>query len=345
MSSLWRRQQREQREKEEQELRKKLPPPPPPPLPSPPPPPPPPKPKRKITNFRFGVSFLPNASKGGSHQFVLTLLQYLKNKCAYVDKKYDLLLVVADLYKSMPPKGVKVVQRFDGCFYDHGYEPGGVRDVNQREMSKVADFVVYQSQYGKDTMEDRGIVNRDKPSAIIYNGVNRSIYPPIAHRLTPTLTILSANNSRLRIKRVDRLNEFVGYGAKIIHLGQTHPSVVLDRNIQKLKPVSAEKLNNFFATSQAFIHTGDKDTCPNVVIQALSTGLPIIYWRSSGGVPELAGNAGLAVEDYPSMKDLLQDLRDNYMTYHNNALERARLFDMRVIGQQYLDVMRGVLNE
>ena len=348
MSSLWKKQQREKREREYREFRKNF-------IPLPPPPPEPvvAKPQRRklIKNFTYAVSFNPDVKCGGSHQFTLTLIDYLKNKCRRVDlsSEYDLLFVVADLYNSLNyikerKSTIKIVHRLDGLFYDHGYDAGGPRDTNQREVCKLADLIIHQSEYGKQTMQDRGIVDRKTASVVIYNGVNTSFFKAVQRdRLPNKFVLLSSNNSRLKIKRVDRLNDFVHKGIQVIHVGKKHASVSLQRDILTYNAVSMEKLNNFLSSSQAFIHTGDKDTCPNIVLQALATGLPIIYWKTSGSVQELAGKAGLAVEDFNSIDGLLQELKSNYPIYHSAAIERGKLFDIKIIGEQYLEAFRKVL--
>lgn len=37
------------------------------------------------------------------------------------------------------------------------------------------------------------------------------------------------------------------------------------------------------------------DPCPNSVLEAMATGLPILY-SNSGGTPELVGNAGISMQ-------------------------------------------------
>jgi glycosyltransferase involved in cell wall biosynthesis len=43
-----------------------------------------------------------------------------------------------------------------------------------------------------------------------------------------------------------------------------------------------------------FLHLAQNDPCPNVVLEALASGLPILY-SDSGGTPELVGDCGLPV--------------------------------------------------
>ena len=43
-----------------------------------------------------------------------------------------------------------------------------------------------------------------------------------------------------------------------------------------------------------FLNLSENDPCPNVVLQGIASGLPILY-KNSGGVPELVGECGLPV--------------------------------------------------
>jgi glycosyltransferase involved in cell wall biosynthesis len=62
------------------------------------------------------------------------------------------------------------------------------------------------------------------------------------------------------------------------------------------------------------LHTKVNDPCPSLVIEAMASGLPVVYAKS-GGVPELVGEeAGIGVEhpdswerDVPPSSDALAD--------------------------------------
>ena len=50
-----------------------------------------------------------------------------------------------------------------------------------------------------------------------------------------------------------------------------------------------------FRRAHLLLHTKVNDPCPNVVLEAMATGIPVVYARS-GGVPELVGDdAGVGV--------------------------------------------------
>src|SRR5262249_50166298 len=45
----------------------------------------------------------------------------------------------------------------------------------------------------------------------------------------------------------------------------------------------------------------NNDPCPSIVLEALATGLPVIYCNS-GGTPELVGDAGVAIQHPASLE-------------------------------------------
>ena len=52
------------------------------------------------------------------------------------------------------------------------------------------------------------------------------------------------------------------------------------------------KKDFLYKSSDVFLHPSENDNCPNVVLEAMSSGLPIIY-HNSGGTPEIASDYGV----------------------------------------------------
>lgn len=306
-------------------------------------------------DLKIFVPFEPKSKKGGAYSFMSTLIRELRHtgvdEISYNDiRSCNVALLVADLghiatesLKSMRIKrGLKVCHRLDGSFHQHGLDKNNKRDARVHQLNELTDVIIYQSIYGKTLLESSGIADKNKPSVIIYNGTDRGIFKPIERKLSIPIRLISANCSKIAIKRVERLNDFVSDHTIITHVGYHAPSVQLHDSIKVLAPMSARELNDLYEGCHAFIQTGDNDTCPNVVIEALSAGMPIIYWRS-GGTPELVENAGLAVDDFESPEDLLRYLIINYEELCNNALQRAQQFDIKVVAQKYMAVLRKLL--
>lgn len=85
------------------------------------------------------------------------------------------------------------------------------------------------------------------------------------------------------------------------------------KNICLLGQYEQKNAPSLYAQADAFIMNKYNDSCPNTVIEAMSSGLPIIY-SDSGGVPEMVGNqAGVPlrvpqgwddINHVPSVNDL-----------------------------------------
>jgi glycosyltransferase involved in cell wall biosynthesis len=60
-----------------------------------------------------------------------------------------------------------------------------------------------------------------------------------------------------------------------------------------------------YRRANVLLHTKVNDPCPNVVLEALASGLPVVH-PASGGTPELVGDAGVAVTHVASHEELLQ---------------------------------------
>ena len=63
-----------------------------------------------------------------------------------------------------------------------------------------------------------------------------------------------------------------------------------------LGPYTQENAPLIYQKVDAYITMSYQDNCPSAVIEAMSSGLPILY-SSSGGIPELVGKiAGIGLE-------------------------------------------------
>jgi glycosyltransferase involved in cell wall biosynthesis len=65
--------------------------------------------------------------------------------------------------------------------------------------------------------------------------------------------------------------------------------------VHAVGPYTQREAPEIYRRAHLLLHTKVNDPCPNVVLEALASGLPVVY-PSSGGVPELVGDdAGVGV--------------------------------------------------
>jgi glycosyltransferase involved in cell wall biosynthesis len=92
---------------------------------------------------------------------------------------------------------------------------------------------------------------------------------------------------------------------------------------------------NLMDSSDAFFALKYMDTCPNIVIEAMAMGLPIIYSKS-GGTPEIVGEhagVGITIQDdwdkipyAPDPKDIFEAMNkviDHRVGYSDASRSRA----------------------
>jgi glycosyltransferase involved in cell wall biosynthesis len=92
-----------------------------------------------------------------------------------------------------------------------------------------------------------------------------------------------------------------------------------------------------YRRAHVLLHPKVNDPCPNVVLEALACGLPVVH-SESGGTPELVGDAGVGVgsdttweQDVPPDPELLATAVEHVLgspdEFRERALARAGQFD------------------
>ncbi len=287
------------------------------------------------------------------YTFIGLLLSYLDAHgiphTADVDNEYDILFVnswvvpydTVKRVKTTRP-GVRIVHRVDGSSMDYGGYRSG--DARQARVNLLADLTVFQSRYSKlSTTTKFHVIGQDGP--IIYNPVDLELFRPEGPRLrfaperVPVACASWSTNERKGTRDLDRLAaehpevDFVLCGR--------FEGLTLRPNLIHLGHASRSAIASAFRSCAAFLNLSDNDPAPNVVIEAMASGVPVLY-RDSGGVPELVGDCGLPVTA-DSFRSVLDDIRSRHESLAGAARERAtRLFSPAVIFPQYLASMERV---
>jgi glycosyltransferase involved in cell wall biosynthesis len=104
-----------------------------------------------------------------------------------------------------------------------------------------------------------------------------------------------------------------------------------------------------YRRAHVLLHPKVRDPCPNVVLEALASGVPVVH-SASGGVPELVGDGGVGVasdttweQDVPPSPDALagavRSVLANHGAYRAAARTRAvRHFDLEPWIQRHLQL-------
>jgi glycosyltransferase involved in cell wall biosynthesis len=256
--------------------------------------------------------------QGGMYTFLGYLAAWLsRNGLGFthdIDGEYDILFAnswvvppaVVRRQKRRRP-ALRVVHRIDGSAVDYGRPPAA--DRIQARVNLFADLTIFQSRYSRhSTREKFRVIVHDGP--LIYNPVDVECFAPAGPRLD-----LPANGPRVACASWS-VNPRKG-AADIDALAEAHRSVtfvlcgrfdaVATRpNVVRLGHLGREAMARALRSCDVFLNLSENESCPNVVLEALASGLPVLF-RDSGGVPELVADCGCAV-DRSTFAAMLQDV-------------------------------------
>jgi len=191
---------------------------------------------------------------------------------------------------------VVVAQRVDGSAVDYGSNPESDRE--QARVNLLADLTIFQSEYSRHSTRVKfPVVAQDGP--VIYNPVDIDRFRPDGpKRPLPQgmPRIACASWSTNRNKGTWLIDEIAARnpGALFV-LGGRFEGLSDRPNILQLGHLDRDGMASALRSCDVFLNLSENDPCPNVVLEALASGLPVLY-RPSGGVPELVGDCGIAMQ-------------------------------------------------
>jgi len=169
----------------------------------------------------------------------------------------------------------------------------------------------------------------------MYHGIDAAVFHP-SRRAVPSLVPLILSVGRLREKKgldtlIDACRllhgrgvpfrcEIVGYGEEHERLAALIEAHRLDDLVQLAGKLTREQVVERYARAAVYVQPsrvaadGDRDGIPNVLLEAMAMGLPVVATRVSG-IPELVQHRhnGLLVEadDPAALADAVEQLADS----------------------------------
>lgn len=233
---------------------------------------------------------------------------------------------------------------------------------NNKEIAqayKNYDAVIVQTEYDKKMIE-KYFGLRDKVF-VIHNGIDFDYVSKI-----PAADMSDANADKIFVcaaswhpqKRLeDNIRLFQHIRKKecknsyLLILGKIGYNLNISKdmleNVVHLGQKSHEECLSIYKSSDYFIHLAWMDHCPNVVVEALACGTPVIC-SNSGGTKEIVRDSGLIIkEKYDFNYELFDfdkpwdmDIKDFKLS--NIKVSNSHL-DISKIAEKYIDVFEKVL--
>jgi glycosyltransferase involved in cell wall biosynthesis len=213
--------------------------------------------------------------------------------------------------------GTPIVLNQNGVFYKAWFPDGWERE-NERMAGPhaAASHVFYQSEFCR-ACAHKFLGARSGSSEILYNGVDTEDFTP-AERSASARPFTFLVTGMINQATAHRLKSSVeglaaarkgGLDCVLKVAGGVDDSVMSEMRAQIGRLGIADyvyfsgayrhaQAPAIYQSADAYLMTKHNDPCPNAVLEALATGLPVLY-SASGGVPELVGDdagVGLPVE-------------------------------------------------
>jgi glycosyltransferase involved in cell wall biosynthesis len=228
-----------------------------------------------------------------------------------------------------------------------GWAGAGAEAFNRplRRVLTAADHVLYQSEFCKRSA-DSFLGEPRGGWEILYNAVDVGRFVPAERPPSggPVLLLGGDQYQAYRLElalRTFALVRAAHRDARLLVTGRlvTDPEPLvrelgLSGSVEIAGRYAQRDAPSVFRRAHLLLHTKVMDPCPSVVIEAMASGLPVVYPRS-GGVPELVGNeAGIGVphpesweRDEPPEPEALAEAVDRVLadlpTYSAAARARA----------------------
>jgi len=205
-----------------------------------------------------------------------------------------------------------------------------------RGVLRVATHVVYQGEFCKQAADE--FLGPPAGSwEILHNAVDTTGFTPAARAPDggPLLLLAGDQSQAYRLEtalqtlallpeaRLLVTGSVVGGEQLIDELGLADRVELAGRYTQRDAPA-------LYRRAHVLLHPKVRDPCPNVVLEALACGLPVVH-SASGGVPELVGDGGIGVSsettwerDVPPAPAELADAVQTVLGSLDSFRERAR---------------------
>lgn len=289
-----------------------------------------------------------------------------KARVIFFPVKYDLAVL-----KSIKRNKGKVIQRLDGIYYPAKHQDRYL-DLNKaiREIYlNYADFVIFQSHYSKK--QCFAMFGKIKPEQykVIVNGVDQKIFYPnkaaMGNPKEPWRLITTGNFRNIDmlepvIKALDQLREKMKLKFTLTVIGPIRNEalnrLLLRPYIYHINTASLNQIAERLRNSHLFIYSHLNPPCPNSVLEAIASGLPVVGFKS-GAMKELLFFAEDLLADvspelfqrYESfdpqklLAKIILALND-YQKYRQISLAHSHLYSFEECGKKYLKVFKRFLD-
>lgn len=271
---------------------------------------------------------------GGGNQFLHILKNAFISRGMYVDNAQDANIVLVNNYHELLPAlvlkwkkpWIAIIHRLGPILSYHRRAYWRLIDwLVIRFTNLIASAAVFQSEWAFQEGKKLGCKTSIR-YRVVHNTVDpRLFYPPRNKifnskkvRLIATSWSANPNKGFDYYQFLDTHLDFSRF--QMTFIGN---SPVRFKNIIQLSPLSSARLAEQLREHDIYITATKDDACSNAIIEALSTGLPVVA-LASGGNGELIKDGGALFYKQEDIFKAISSVANNFEQYRKNIAAPAR---------------------
>ena len=326
-----------------------------------------------INNVYFPFSSSP--SIGGPATFMANLKKYMDERNLGYSTEYEHakgiffpVQIDEKIIEIIKKNNGKVIQRLDGVYYSskHGDTYIELNKSLKNIYLNYADHVIFQSEYSRKQCFEMLGVKEESNYTVIHNGVHNDIfYPPEKHFVKKNWNLITTGNFR----NIDMLEPVTcaldgiktHFEFKLHVIGPlVNPDLnkFLDRDyVVYHGPKSISEVAGLLRNSDIFIYSHLNPPCPNSVLEAVSSGIPVVgfdsgamgelCWFSRDLLAYVSGDTFQKYEDFipERLAEKIELCVNNYNYYREISQKHTGLYSFEECGARYVEVFEYVFGE
>lgn len=268
--------------------------------------------------------------------------------------------------KEKKNQGVPIICRLDGINWLHKKTDISLKKWFLSEIrnfifkyirSNFANHIIYQSKFVEQWWKETGWKTHAR-SSVIYNGVDLEEFQPADYQEPISLLCVEGHldYSPYAVELLNaiqtKLIENSEYHSLILYGGFEKKESIqkLDNDIDYRGKVPREELPGIYKNA-VYLSLDVNAACPNTVIEALASGIPVIGF-DTGALKELVGVDGgivvpygsdpweLGFPDVDALCGAAIEVKENWKSYSARARKLAEeKYDINDVVQQYIDLI------
>ena len=236
-------------------------------------------------------------------------------------------------YKMKNPS-VKIVQRV-GDVGTHS-KPDLTRLV--KESVKFSDFIIFPSLWAKEYIEFS-----DKNFSIIPNRPISDFFKFRQNRAIKDRIKVVTHHWSTNPKKGFDTYEFLSSSenslVELTYIGRV-PDSFNPKNVKVISPQDTSFLIEELPRHDIYLSASIEEAGANHVLEAMASGLPVLYHEKGGSIPEYCKGYGLSFSSNEDIKERLRELVSDFSSYKSHVMKYDQKIEQTI--SDYCEILIGI---